>query len=53
MRCATGREIFTVGEYWSGDVHALVDYLGQDAPMSLFDVPLHYKLFSASTAGEP
>lgn len=50
MRQASGREVFTVGEYWSGNVHALVDYLGDDKPMSLFDVPLHYKLFSASNS---
>ncbi len=50
MRAAAGREVFTVGEYWSGDVKALVDYLGDDKPMSLFDVPLHYKLFFASNS---
>lgn len=48
MRQATSLELFTVGEYWSPDVNELVNYLDMDEPMSLFDVPLHYKLFAAS-----
>ena len=48
MREDSGKELFTVGEYWSNDVEELTAYLGEDKPMSLFDVPLHYKLYQAS-----
>ena len=48
MREDSGKELFTVGEYWSSDVEELTAYLGEDKPMSLFDVPLHYKLYQAS-----
>lgn len=50
MRETSGKELFTVGEYWSGNLQELRGYLGDDAPMSLFDVPLHYKLYTASTS---
>ncbi|WP_082629860.1 alpha-amylase [Olsenella massiliensis] len=50
LRERTGKELFTVGEYWSSDLDELRGYLGDDAPMSLFDVPLHFKLFQASTS---
>ena len=50
MRRRSGRELFTVGEYWSPRLQDLVDYLGPDKPMSLFDVPLHYKFFFASNS---
>ena len=50
MRRRSGRELFTVGEYWSPRLQDLVDYLGSDKPMSLFDVPLHYKFFFASNS---
>lgn len=48
LREATGRELFSVGEYWSPRVDDLVSYLGDEKTMSLFDVPLHYHLFEAS-----
>jgi alpha-amylase len=50
MRETTDRELFCVGEYWSPDVEALLAYLDEDEPMSLFDVPLHYRLFRASNS---
>ncbi len=50
MRESCGRELFTVGEYWSPRLEDLIDYLGEDEPMSLFDVPLHYKFFFASNS---
>jgi alpha-amylase len=50
LRQATGRELYTVGEYWSGDLSDLQGYLGDERAMSLFDVPLHYRLFSASNS---
>lgn len=50
LRYEFGRELFTVGEYWSPDVGELESYLGQEKIMSLFDVPLHYHLFAASSS---
>lgn len=50
LREMSGRELFTVGEYWSPELLDLEEYLGDDEPMSLFDVPLHYKLFGASNS---
>lgn len=49
VRMATGKELFTVGEYWHRDVQTLTDYLArvQDR-MNLFDVPLHFHLHEAS-----
>lgn len=49
MRSSLHRELFCVGEYWSSDVNELLAYLGEDEPMSLFDVPLHFRFFWAST----
>ncbi|HZN64980.1 MAG TPA: alpha-amylase [Tepidisphaeraceae bacterium] len=47
-----GRELFSVGEYWSGDVDHLHRYLTDTAGvMSLFDVPLHYRFRDASVSG--
>lgn len=37
-----------VGEYWSRDVNVLRSYLATVPYISLFDVPLHFKLFYAS-----
>lgn len=49
LRQATGRELFTVGEYWHADVHALLRYLDSvGESMSLFDVPLHHHMKEAS-----
>jgi alpha-amylase len=50
LRKAAGKELFAVGEYWSGDLEDLQAYLGEEQTMSLFDVPLHYKLFMASNS---
>jgi alpha-amylase len=47
-----GREIFGVGEYWSGDIGELQEYLRRtEGVMRLFDVPLHYNLHKASKGG--
>jgi alpha-amylase len=52
VRSATGKELFTVGEYWSRDLGKLRNYLSQvNGNMSLFDVPLHYNLYEASNSG--
>ena len=43
------KELFTVGEYWHGDVYHLENYLKEvNFEMSLFDVPLHYHFYDAS-----
>lgn len=47
------KELFAVGEYWSGDCDKLVRYLyNSDKSMSLFDVPLHFHLRDASEQGD-
>lgn len=49
MRAESGKELFTVGEYWSPELPRLQDYLqGDGGVMSLFDVPLHFRLHEAS-----
>lgn len=51
MREITGKELFTVGEYWHWDVRHLETYLEKvDNVMSLFDVPLHLHFHDASKA---
>ena len=45
-------ELPAVGEYWSGDLGRLLNYLDAvDNEMSLFDVALHYNFFRASEQG--
>lgn len=52
LREQTGAELFSVGEYWHGDVKRLERYLAAtDRAMSLFDVPLHYHLYEAARTG--
>jgi len=52
VRSATGKELFSVGEYWKNDVNALNHYLSKvNGNMSLFDVPLHYNFHQASNSG--
>jgi alpha-amylase len=49
LRWKTGRELFSVGEFWSDNVTALLDYLDRsEGTASLFDVPLHYNFHRAS-----
>ena len=49
LREKTGKPLFTVGEYWSGDVNKLHRYITEtEGEISLFDVPLHYNFSSAS-----
>ena len=48
----TDRELFGVGEFWSGDLGELKTYLDRtQGVMRLFDVPLHFKFFEASQKG--
>ena len=47
-----GRELFSVGEYWSQDIEALHGYIAaSDGRLSLFDAPLHFKFHQASRQG--
>ena len=49
MRVHAGRDFFAVGEYWSGELERLLNYLDEiNDSCSLFDVPLHYALWNAS-----
>ena len=48
----SGRELVAFGEYWSGNVDDLHQYITEsDGRLSLFDVPLHYKFSQASKSG--
>ena len=52
VREETGKELFSVGEYWTGNVFKLSTYLESiQGEASLFDVPLHYNLYHCSKAG--
>ena len=47
-----GRELFSVGEYWSPNLDDLRRYLSESGGvMSLFDVPLHFNFHDASRSG--
>ena len=48
LRDYSHKELFTVGEYWHGDIKVLLEYLEEnDHCLSLFDVPLHYQFYKA------
>ncbi len=52
MRSAAGRDLFAVGEFWSGNIDKLQNYISKTGGrMSLFDAPLHYNFHAASKAG--
>lgn len=49
LRNTYNRNFFAVGEYWSGDVRKLENYLHcTEGAMNLFDVPLHFNFVNAS-----
>lgn len=49
LRAGTKEELFSVGEYWNGDINALKNYIDtNEGALSLFDVPLHYRFFDIS-----
>lgn len=51
MRRYRNSPLPAVGEYWSGNVNDLLEYLNQvDNCMSLFDVPLHFNIRDMSYA---
>ena len=48
----SGLDLFAVGEYWTGNVDELHGYISAtEGTLSVFDVPLHYRFFSASNSG--
>ena len=52
VRRYSGKPLFAVGEYWSGNIEALhhfIDVTGGD--VALFDAPLHYNFTEASKMG--
>lgn len=52
MRQEAGKNLFSVGEYWSGELQSLLGYLNNcGGRMSLFDVPLHMSFHNASCGG--
>lgn len=52
VRKATGKELFTVGEFYSSSVSELNNYISAtNGTMSLFDFPLHYRFVDASNSG--
>lgn len=43
------RNLMAIGEYWSGDLKAIHNYLNEEGyAMSIFDVGLHYNFFNLS-----
>ena len=49
LREDSGKELFSVGEYWNADINKLLKYLHDTKEdMSLFDVPLHFNFHDAS-----
>ena len=49
LRNDTGKELFSVGEYWSTNIDVIEKFIEKtEGCMSLFDVPLHYNLYRAS-----
>lgn len=52
IRNATGKELFTVGEYWSYNIGQLHNFITKTGGrMSLFDAPLHMNFYTASKSG--
>jgi alpha-amylase len=51
LRAYSGKELFSVGEYWNADINILLKFLENiKGDMSLFDVPLHFNFYEASNA---
>lgn len=49
LREETKKQLYTVGEYWSGDVSKLHRYIAEtEGEIDLFDVPLHFHFEEAS-----
>ncbi|MCA1801663.1 MAG: alpha-amylase [Rhodothermaceae bacterium] len=53
VRYHSGRNLFAVGEYWSENTEALIDFIGvTGGSMMLFDVVLHYNFARAGKEGK-
>lgn len=51
IRTKAEKDLFAVGEYWTLSLDKLKNYLEKTKnTMSLFDVPLHYNFYKASTS---
>ncbi|MCR4839357.1 MAG: alpha-amylase [Eubacterium sp.] len=51
VREQTGKELFSVGEYWNENVNTLMEYLAKiNKEASLFDVPLHNNFYYCAKA---
>ena len=51
VRNQTGKEMFTVAEYWQNDIGTLNNYLAKtNYNQSVFDAPLHYNFHYASNS---
>ncbi|MEM8806883.1 MAG: alpha-amylase [Cyanobacteria bacterium P01_G01_bin.38] len=52
MQRYSGRQLFSVGEYWSGKIEALHRFIELTSGMvTLFDAPLHFNFHQASMQG--
>jgi alpha-amylase len=52
VRTATGKPLFSVGEYWKYDITKLNNFITKtNGRMSLFDAPLHLNFYNASHGG--
>lgn len=52
VRSDRGDNFYAVGEYWKGDFDTLESYINlTEGKLDLFDVPLHYKMYTASHKG--
>lgn len=52
VRSDRGDNFYAVGEYWKGDFDTLEKYIKlTEGKLDLFDVPLHYKMYTASHKG--
>lgn len=51
LRVKFQKPIFAVGEYWNAELEILEKYIEKtEGALSLFDVPLHFNMFHASTS---
>lgn len=52
MKQEKGEDFYFVGEFWKGEITECQEFLeNMDFKIDLFDVPLHYKLHTASLEG--
>ena len=53
LRKETGKQLFTVGEYWTGELALLEEYISAtEGRVHLFDSTLHYNFYTASKEGK-